>query len=157
MPQWQHWPRRSRLLLLLRLSLMEPLLPTRLQQSRARQVEQQVCLECSLSRVLSHVFTVHIVLSIQCEHLRLVSFCVGFCLFSSFRMRFSRVIFLLFSVGDQMLMTVKMHQPELLLAGEEDKQIGEDISMDDAEVVDLVNVIEEKPVKGPTDAPKTLQ
>ncbi|CAK0785152.1 hypothetical protein CVIRNUC_008358 [Coccomyxa viridis] len=41
-------------------------------------------------------------------------------------------------------------------AGEEDQQIGKDISMDDAEVVDLVNVIEEKPVKGPIDAPNTL-
>ena len=87
----------------------------------------------------------------------MLSSCVGFCLFSSSCVRFSSNIFLLFSVWDQMFMTVKTHQPELLLAGEEDKQIGEDISMDDAEVVDLVNVIEDKPVKGPTDAPKPLQ
>ena len=55
-----------------------------------------------------------------------------------------------------MSMTTRMHQPEQVLAGEEDQQIGKDISMDDAEVVDLVNVIEEKPVKGPIDAPNTL-
>ena len=62
MPQWQHWPRSSRLLLLLRMSPMELLLPTQLQQSRAQQVKQQVCLGCSLSNILSHLYMVHIVL-----------------------------------------------------------------------------------------------
>ena len=52
-------------------------------------------------------------------------------------------------------MTTEMRQSGMLLAGKEDKQIGEDISMDDAEVVDLVNVIEEKPMSASIGATKT--
>ena len=49
-----------------------------------------------------------------------------------------------------------MCQSELLLEGEENKQVGADISMDDAEVVDLVNAIEEKPVKAPTSGTSSI-
>ena len=44
MQRWQRWPRRSRLLLPLRLSPMGPLPPIQLKQSRTWQVKQQVIL-----------------------------------------------------------------------------------------------------------------